>query len=222
MQTRLLEELRVKWITEFNQQGRAIAGWFTSTVDRQANAEVSSMLQQYGIARNVNPEFTEFLTDDVRRIFDENVRKITDLPNVYYNEINKVILNQAERGVVDQQSIYNTVLDSLGKVTKKTKRRAELIARDQSAKASGLLTRRRTIAVGITKAIWIHSNAGREPRPDHLAAGLERRVFDLQTGLLLDNAGMNARRPDIHYTWPGHEINCRCVYRPVIEGITDV
>jgi hypothetical protein len=46
-----------------------------------------------------------------------------------------------------------------------TRRRAAFVARDQNNKATASMTRARQHEPGITQAIWVHSGAGKHPRP---------------------------------------------------------
>ena len=69
----------------------------------------------------------------------------------------------------------------------------------------------RRIELGITSAIWIHSGAGKEPRPSHVKAGADKLEFELSKGAYIDGK----------YILPGTEINCRCVSRSIIKGLID-
>src|SRR6185369_10742562 len=87
-----------------------------------------------------------------------------------------------------------------------TQKRAALIARDQNNKATSAITRARQLQAGIEYAMWVHSGAGKHPRPTHVAAGARRVIYDVKQGWF-----------DPHerkYIWPGTLINCRCFCRP--------
>jgi len=79
-----------------------------------------------------------------------------------------------------------------------THRRAALIARDQSSKASAVIENTRRKELGITQAIWQHSGGGHVPRPLHVKAGRDKLVFDLDKGAYIDGK----------WILPGTEINC--------------
>ena len=87
-----------------------------------------------------------------------------------------------------------------------SERRAAFIARDQTNKAKAAIEKARRQELGITEAIWMHSHAGKEPRPSHVAANGKR--FDVSKGMYLDGK----------WVQPGEEINCRCTSRAVIKG----
>jgi uncharacterized protein with gpF-like domain len=86
----------------------------------------------------------------------------------------------------------------------KAANRAVLIARDQSNKANGVVIRARRLELGISEAIWMHSHAGKVPRPDHVAANGRR--FKVAEGCLISG----------EYIQPGELINCRCTSRAVL------
>lgn len=87
-----------------------------------------------------------------------------------------------------------------------SERRAAFIARDQTNKAKAAIEKARRQELGITEAIWMHSHAGKEPRPSHVAADGKR--FDVGKGMYLDGK----------WVQPGTEPNCRCTSRAVIKG----
>ena len=97
-----------------------------------------------------------------------------------------------------------TMVKDLKALYPKASRRAVLIARDQSNKANSVVQRTRQMELGITEAIWMHSHAGKEPRPDHVAANGKR--YKIAEGCLISG----------EYIQPGYEINCRCTSRPVL------
>jgi hypothetical protein len=83
-----------------------------------------------------------------------------------------------------------------------------LLVRTLMFRASSLHNRRRQAALGITHAIWLHSGAGLSPRPSHVA--FSGRKYEIAKGAFLDGK----------WTWPGVEIDCKCVSNPVIPGFT--
>ena len=89
-----------------------------------------------------------------------------------------------------------------------SKRRAAHIALDQNNKATSTVTRVRQKELGIKEAVWIHSGAGKHPRPEHVA--FNGKKYDVEKGAYLEGK----------WTWPGFEINCRCTSRSIIPGFS--
>jgi uncharacterized protein with gpF-like domain len=57
----------------------------------------------------------------------------------------------------------------------------------------------------------MHSNAGKEPRPTHVA--MNGKPYDLAKGMWDSD--------EKEWVHPGQLINCRCTMKPVIEGFED-
>jgi len=102
--------------------------------------------------------------------------------------------------------------DTLRKQFAVSRKRAALIARDQNNKITASLTRARYLEIGVQEAIWVHSHAGKEPRPTHLKAGRDRVRFRVDDGWY-DPA---VKR----HILPGEEINCRCTMMPILKGFS--
>ncbi len=86
--------------------------------------------------------------------------------------------------------------------------RIDLIARDQNSKLYSSLNTERMKDNGVEKFRWIHSSAGKTPRPSHVAKDGEIFTLDdprLWTGPKADQGP------------PGWAINCRCRAVPIID-----
>ena len=131
----------------------------------------------------------------------EQVGLIRSIAEQHLGNVQRLVMESVSRG---RDLHYLSV--ELRKRYGITKRRAALIARDQNNKATATLQSARQLEMGITHGIWRHSHAGKEPRPSHVKADGEK--FDLRKGMFLDGK----------WTLPGHEINCRCWYSPILTG----
>jgi SPP1 gp7 family putative phage head morphogenesis protein len=88
-----------------------------------------------------------------------------------------------------------------------TERRAAMIARDQTAKATNNLSRQRLMDYGVKKGKWMHTSAGKTYRDSHVQ--MDGELYDLEQGCYDDDYG--------DYVQPGELVNCRCVCIPVID-----
>ena len=84
--------------------------------------------------------------------------------------------------------------------------RAWLIARDQSNKANAVVQRTRQTELGIKEGIWLHSHAGKTPRPTHVAMNGKR--YEIAKGMY-DSAVKK-------WILPGELIACWCQGRSVL------
>ena len=74
------------------------------------------------------------------------------------------------------------------------------------------MTRARQLELGLDEAEWVHSGAGKHPRPTHAQAGRERVRFKVSEGWFDPPLGKRI--------WPGTEPNCHCLSRAVVRGFS--
>jgi SPP1 gp7 family putative phage head morphogenesis protein len=89
------------------------------------------------------------------------------------------------------------------------KRRAQLIARDQTLKLAGQLAEARQTQAGIRRYVWTTS-ADERVRPDH--ADLDGRTFEWAEPPIVDKR--TGRRGH-----PGEDFQCRCTADPVLDDL---
>lgn len=144
-------------------------------------------------------------TQATQRAFDAslsgNVGLIRSIGQQYLHRVEETVWRSVNSGY-DVAQLSKELRKDFGV----SERRAAFIARDQTNKAKAVIEKARRQELGITEAIWMHSHAGKEPRPSHVAANGKR--FDVAKGMYLDGK----------WVQPGEEINCRCSSRAVIKG----
>lgn len=136
------------------------------------------------------------LTGALQAFEMENIQLIKSIPTESLSRMNRKILNALQTG----QSMRNTqsaLIEEFGI----TKRRAELIARDQVGKLNGQLTELRQADIGVDSYTWRGVLDARE-RPEHRAR--EGKVFRWD------------QPPDDGH--PGQPIQCRCTAEPVLPS----
>lgn len=137
-----------------------------------------------------------WLKDQLSLFAAQNAQLITSIPEQELSKVQEII----ERGL--QQGLRFTELtDEIQKSFGVTKRRANLIARDQTQKLNASLTRLRQQDVGIEKYEWMTSMDERV-RPTHREN--QGKVFEWA-------------RPPAKTGHPGHDVNCRCWASPIFE-----
>jgi len=136
----------------------------------------------------------------------ENVALIKSIPAQFATDVHGIVTRSFLAG-----RDLHTMADALRKRGDLTIDRAALIARDQSNKLTATMNAARQRELGLQWAVWKHSSAGKEPRPDHVKAGREEWIFDTQAGIDFgDKFG---------HVLPGQAINCRCGSRTLIPAI---
>lgn len=197
----LIAELRRKWVRRFDIAAKELASYYAKQNLIRSDAALSNILKRGGFS--VKFQMTRTMNDVMQATIGENVSLISSLPQQHMLEVEGAVMRSVTAG-----RKLSELTEELQKRQGITRRRAELIARDQNNKMTSAMTRARQLALGITKGIWRHSRASHQPRPSHLE--FDGHEFDLKEGVYLDGK----------ITWPGVEINCRCGWSPILPGIT--
>lgn len=201
-----MRELGSQWLKRFDDGAKRLGEYFATSVQKRSDAALKKILKDSGFA--VKFKMTRTMNDVMQATIGAQVGLIKSIASEHLTEVQGLVMRSVQEG---------RALGDLAKQLKArygiTQRRAALIARDQNNKATAALTRVRYQELGITKAVWMHSGGGHEPRPTHVAFSAGRiggPIFDIKEGWL--DPAVNER------IWPGTLINCRCVSRPVVPG----
>lgn len=196
----VLDMLISKWQSRLEMLAPTIADLFLNRTKNNYDVQMKKAMRDAGFT--VRMQMIPFQAEMLKASLAENVGLIKSINSKYFDDIQTSVW-QCIQGGYDLGGLSKDLHSTYGVA----KRRAAFIARDQSAKAHAVIEQARRQELGITKAIWMHSHAGKVPRPSHVKAdGVE---FDVSKGLFLDGK----------WVLPGQEINCRCGSRAVIEGI---
>jgi SPP1 gp7 family putative phage head morphogenesis protein len=194
-----LQRLSRQWQNSFNTLASWMSVQMAERVMKATDAALDSRIRSAGF--HVRFVYTKEMKDAFAAVVNEQVSLIKSIPSQYATEVQGLVMRSVARG-----RDISFLKERLEKRFHITRRRAALIARDQNNKATATLQATRQKAIGFTKGIWMHSHAGKHPRPSHVAAdGVE---FELNKGLYLEG----------EWVLPGEAINCRCTWRPVIPG----
>ncbi|WP_229183981.1 minor capsid protein [Bradyrhizobium oropedii] len=198
-----VEELAKRWQRNFDNLAPRLAEYFAQAVHLRSDAALRATLRKSGFT--VKFKMTPAMRDVMDATITEQVSLIKSIPERYFTQVQGIVMRSVQTG------------RDLGQVTKDlqeqfgvTRRRAETIARDQNNKATTAMTNARQQSLGITEGDWVHSGAGKHPRPTHVAMNGKR--FDLKKGMYDSAVG--------RWIMPGVEPNCRCFWRPVIKGFS--
>ena len=142
-----------------------------------------------------------WLSDQLKLFASQNANLIKSLPE---QELERVA-GEIERGL-QQGERFTDISKSIQKSFGITHRRAKLIARDQTTKLNASLTKLRQEEIGVEEYIWQTSDDERV-RPTHRANEGKKFRWD---------------KPSPITGHPGHDVNCRCVARPVLDKILNL
>jgi len=188
-----------QWKKRFDKMAEKVATEFL----RQSFHGTDWAMRQALKSAGWSVEFT--MTPAMRDAFEaslaENVGLIRSIPEKYLQEVQGIVMRSYSTG-----RDLHTMTRELKTLYPKVKERADLIARDQSNKANAVVQRARQKELGIKQAIWMHSHAGREPRPTHVAMNGKR--YDIEKGMYDSEVKT--------FVLPGELVNCRCTSRSVL------
>lgn len=192
-----LSDLGKRWIKRFDDAAPAIADAYVRRMFKHTDSSFRSALKDAGWA--VEFKMTRPMQEALQASITENISLIKSIPVQYLAHLEGVVMRAYSSG-----RDLGAMVKEIEGMYPVTKRRAALIARDQSNKANAIVNKARQLELGITEAIWLHSHAGKTPRPDHVAANGKK--YKVAEGCLISG----------EYIQPGELINCRCVSRAVL------
>jgi uncharacterized protein with gpF-like domain len=206
---RLLKVLAARWQKRFAEAAPKLADWFALSVNRRSDAALRKILKDGGFS--VQFKMTRAQRDIINATVNQNVALIKSIPAQYHTQIEGMVMRSVQTGR-DLSTLTKELQTHYGV----TRGRASFISRDQNSKATSALNRSRQLELGLTKAQWVHSAGGNEPRPTHVKAGRDKVEYDVRKGWFDPDA--NGKGKGAHI-WPGMLINCKCVSRTIIRGM---
>jgi SPP1 gp7 family putative phage head morphogenesis protein len=192
-----VKRLQKRWEKAFRDNGASIAETYITRLYKSSDSAFRAALKDAGWS--VEFKMTPAMRDAYNATISENVALIRSIPAQYMQQVEGIVTRSYSTG-----RDLHTMVKELQELNPKLGRRAEMIARDQCRKANAVVNRARMMELGITDAIWMHSHAGKIPRPDHVAAN--GKQFKVAEGCLISG----------EYILPGQKINCRCTCRAVL------
>lgn len=200
-----IRKLGRRWQRNFNEGAPELARWFATKASRRSDLALRAILRKAGYS--VQFQMTATMRDVLRGSIEENVGLIKSIASEYHSDVQGLVMRSVTRG---------RDLEYLSKELRKrygiTRERANLISLDQNNKATSAMMATRQTDLGIEEGVWMHSHAGKEPRPTHLANDGER--FSIKDGWFDPDPRVRRR------IWPGELIRCRCTWKPVVKGFS--
>ena len=195
-----VKRLSRRWTRNFDKIAPKLAGQFAQAAADHSDAALKATLGDAGI--RVRLVLTADARDVVQANITENVALIKSIAARHLGDVEALVARSVAQG-----RDLAWLMDELEARYDVTRKRAALIARSQNNLATAAIQRVRFTEIGITEAVWVHSHGGAHARPSHVAFDGER--YSVREGALIDGKRI----------WPGTEINCRCVSRPVLPGL---
>jgi len=200
---RLIKGLGRRWLKRFNVASQEMAEYFATAASERADGAMRDILKRGGFTVSFQP--SRSWNDVKQAVIAENVSLIKTIHAKHFSDIEQMVMRSVQQGGDLKQ-----LTDDLQQNFHVTRWRAAFIARDQTRKATAVITKLRQEECGIEEAIWLHSGGGASPRPEHVKWGKERKRYKISTGMWSE--------VDQCYVWPGTAINCRCVPQAIVPG----
>ena len=200
---RTLRRLMRRWNGHWNEAAPKLARYFALSTKKRSDKVLKKILKDAGIS--VDFVLSDAMRDVLHATVIQNVALIKSIPQQYLQQVEGIVMRSVQTGR-DVGQLSKDLQKQFGV----TKRRAALIARDQNQKATSALVRVRQLDLGIEEAIWLHSHAGKKPRPTHVAMNGKR--YNIKKGIW-----------DSHekkFVHAGELINCKCISKPIIVGFS--
>lgn len=201
---RTMGVLDKRWRDRFDDAAEQLAAHFGKRVEERATGRLAEILDNAGMT--VRFRTTPAVRDALQAVIGANVSLIKSIAATHLADVEGIVMRSVSEGR-DLETMAKEIEDRY----RLTRERAAFIAQHQNNMATAVIARVRQQEAGITRARWVHSHAGKTPRPEHVAFAAGRLggpFYDVSKGAYLEGA----------WTWPGVQPRCRCVSRPVIEG----
>jgi SPP1 gp7 family putative phage head morphogenesis protein len=207
-----------KWTRIFEQKAPIYAKDMLVQTNKASKASVNSSVKKlkegFEIPKIQTKNFvinSNFLADDLREISSDVIMKNIDLikkiPGEYVNqfqvpEVKEEMFNAIAKGDLDE---LNRIIT---KNSKRSERRAQLMAEDQIRKAFNGINAERLKKNGVQKYEWLHSGGSQFPRELHIE--YDGQIFSFDDPPIIEE-----KTGEVGI--PGDAINCLCTMNPIIE-----
>ena len=168
-------------------------------VGRMNFAAIRNQMQKT-IATDVFLSFSTADSAAVKGMISDSTNLIKTIEQQFFTEIEGTVLRNFRAGVRHEE-----VAKQISERFKVSEKRGRVIARDQTNKLNGALTKQRQTRLGISEYKW-RTSLDERVRASH--ARLEGKTFSWDNPPIVD--GQPAH--------PGQPIHCRCFAEPVIES----
>jgi SPP1 gp7 family putative phage head morphogenesis protein len=195
------DDLGKRWIKRFEDAAPKIAEAYLKGQFKATDSAMRQALKDAGWT--VKFEMTPVMREAYEASLAENIGLIRSIPQQYLQQVEGIAMRSYTAGRDLQQMVT-----ALKRLYPRAANRAVLISLDQSNKANAVVTQARQTELGIVESVWMHSHAGKTPRPTHVA--MNGKTYKVAQGMWDSD--------EKKWIFPGELINCRCTGRSVIPA----
>lgn len=194
-----------RWKKRFQEESATLSTWFATAIRSYVAYNLTNQMRKSGLVKLGFDLKYSYRSQKERMVFrsivEQNVNLIKSIEEEYLKDVSGVVFRNIETG-----HDLARMRDELHKTYGVTERRARMIARDQTNKATNNLSRRRLLDYGVTKAKWLHTSTGKTYRESHVE--MDGTIYSIEEGCFDDDYG--------GYIQPGELVNCHCACIPII------
>jgi uncharacterized protein with gpF-like domain len=203
---RIIGALSKRWQSKFDDGAEELGRYFAKSASRRTDAQLQAILKKAGYT--VDFTLTAAQRDIIAATAAETTALIKSIPAKYLADVEGHVMRSVQTGM-DVGGLRKKLQDTY----KVTRKRASLISRDQNSKATSALNKARQLDLNVEEAMWMHSSAGKVPRPTHKANDGNR--YEVAKGWYDKDANGPGKGA---WVQPGELINCRCTSRSIFPG----
>ncbi len=206
------QQLITKWSSPlFSKSAQETSIKFVSSLNVNNRRKFASTMKPIGIKGFDVFGDSQQLQDILSASVAENTQLIKTIPGQYLNQVQTIVMSNMRSGL-RPSTIVNQLSDQYGI----SKNRAKVIARDQTTKANGMISKQRQEDTGFQYFKWVDSDdsrvRARHKKISEADIGFGKGVYKW------DNPPKNDKGQQII---PGYEIQCRCTASPVTQYQVD-
>ena len=200
----LVNQLTLQFNELFGYQAKPISESMVKASNQASKSAVHQSLKELSGGLSLK---TDFMSAPLAEVFtasvNESVGLIKSIPQKYFSDVQGSVMRSISNG-----NGLADLVPALEKYEGITKRRAKIIASDQTKKVYNGLNKGRMQKLGVDKYEWLHTGGASHPREEHIA--MSGQIFSLSNPPVIDSkTGQTGK--------PGDLINCSCRMLPVIE-----
>ena len=200
-----LHTARNKFEQKFDKIASTIDNEFVNKVAKSVQLQLKQNIERSdvkfvktGVLFAISPEISK----KMEAFTAENVSLIKSIPSQYFDRLEGSVYRAASKGL-DRKTLFEELVNDYGI----TKRRAALIANDQTSKLTSQINDAMALELGYKRATWMHSGGSKEPRPTHLA--MNGKEYKIEEGLYDPHERRKVK--------PGELIKCGCFPNYILE-----
>lgn len=199
-----LNKLKGQFAKLFRDAAPSITERMLGGVDKASASSLKSSLKELSGGVTLKTDtMPAALAESMTAATAENVSLIKSVAAQYHERIEGAVMRSIQQGGEGRK----TIMEELGNIGGMSVRRAQIIARDQTAKATTANNAFRAQELGIKKFRWQHSGGGVDKRIKHVQAS--GKIFEYANPPHIGDKG--------EAVLPGQAISCRCIAIPVVE-----